>query len=215
MNDNENNFPLKAGDYVKFCPVALTEKEIKDLKRQGIKTGQILRIRGVIDDGKLYFSEISDSIPWSEFKIQKFRYAEFWDRLFADLLDGLLSLAIAYPFYLLIDKLFFGAEHFVLRNINDFGLKDIVLWIIFLYNMTYLVGKNGQSWGRRFFKIKVIDYFGRPIGFWKSLFRNFFAITISTIGYLGFLWIFWDDNNQAWHDKIFKTYVVLPERGGV
>ncbi len=26
--------------------------------------------------------------------------------------------------------------------------------------------------------------------------------------YLGFLWVIWDPHKQAWHDKIFRTYVL-------
>ena len=207
MKRNKDALPFKTGDYVKFIPVELTEEEKHDLEEKGIKDGQILKIIGFSDDGKLYFTDIMNGIKCSEFEKVNYRYAEFWDRFFAELLDGLIALAIAFPFYVIVDKYFFGASQFI----NDFGIKDIVLWILFLYNTTYLVGKSGQSWGRKYWNIKVIDYFGRPIGFWRSLFRNFFAITFSTILYLGFISIFWDDKNQAWHDKVFKTYVVFSE----
>lgn len=79
----------------------------------------------------------------------------------------------------------------------------------FLFNMTYLVGKTGQSWGRRIWGIRVADRNGQPIGFIRALLRNLFAMYISApVLYLGFLWILWDPYKQAWHDKVFRTFVL-------
>jgi len=39
--------------------------------------------------------------------------------------------------------------------------------------------------------------------------REAFGKTISAmVLYLGFIWIFIDEENQAWHDKIFNSNVV-------
>ena len=83
-----------------------------------------------------------------------------------------------------------------------------VIWVWFLWNLTYLVGKTGQSWGRKISGLKVLTAEGDPIGFWRSLGRNLFALFISgPVLYLGFLWVIWDPNKQAWHDKVFRTFV--------
>lgn len=142
---------------------------------------------------------------------QIFVFASFGDRFFADLMDCILALIVALPFWYLIDKLIFNINFWDLfdETSDKFGIANYIIIILFIYNMTYLVGKYGQSWGRRVFEIKVVDYSGNSIGFWRSLIRNILAISLSSIFYLGFLWILWDKERQAWHDKIMKTYVIV------
>ena len=112
-----------------------------------------------------------------------FHYASFGERFIADIVDGLLALLISLPFWYLIDKLILDVDFFEIWNeeSDDFGVTNFIFIILFLYNMTYLVGKCGQSWGRKLYEIKVIDYSGNTIGFWKALFRNLIALSLSTI----------------------------------
>ena len=91
----------------------------------------------------------------------------------------------------------------------SFGAAEVLLFVWFVWNLTYLVGSTGQSWGRKVAGLKVVDGQGEPIGFWRALGRNVFAMYISApLLYLGFLWVIWDSQKQAWHDKVFRTFVV-------
>jgi len=143
----------------------------------------------------------------------EYRYALFIHRLLADQWDALFAFVIALPFWLLFDKWLrnLSFDDFV-GDSSTLSISKLVLVAVGFYNMTYLVGKSGQSWGRKAGHIKVIDYAGNPIGFWKALVRNLIAGSISSIFYLGFLWIIWDKHHQAWHDKIMKTFVVYDEK---
>ena len=133
---------------------------------------------------------------------EEWRYATFSDRFGADLLDGLFAIGIALPVYLLIDKPFLGED-------AAFGATDVVMIAWLLWNLTYVVGTTGQSWGRRIAGLKVIMRDGEPIGFWRALGRNLFATWVSApVFYLGFLWVVWDGEKQAWHDKVFGTFVM-------
>ena len=50
---------------------------------------------------------------------------------------------------------------------------------------------------------------GRPIGFWKMLFREWFVKSASgSVFMLGFIWVLIDEKNRGWHDKILDTYVI-------
>ena len=52
--------------------------------------------------------------------------------------------------------------------------------------------------------------------FGERLLADIFDGLIASVGgflsapffYLGFLWVPWDADKQAWHDKVFRTYVV-------
>jgi uncharacterized RDD family membrane protein YckC len=135
-------------------------------------------------------------------------YAGFWVRFVADLVDGLIAVALALPVYYWFDRPVLGATRFLSGEGSRFGAAHVCLWAVALY-MTYLVSRTGKSPGRRVFGIAVVDRdSGELIGLWRALGRAMFAVFISAIFYLGFLWVIWDKRKQAWHDKIFKTLVV-------
>jgi uncharacterized RDD family membrane protein YckC len=134
-------------------------------------------------------------------------YAGFGDRLFGDLCDGFVVAVVSLAAYLLVDRWMLGRPF--LSGEGTFGAAEVAWWAWFLWNLTYLVGRTGQSWGRRFAGLKVVGGDGGPIGFWRSLGRNAFAALVSApLLYVGFLWVIWDSKKQAWHDKVFRTYVV-------
>jgi len=134
--------------------------------------------------------------------------AGFWDRWFGDFCDGLIGIAVAGLGYVLIDRALLGTTAGFLDD-STFGVAQILLLAWFAWNLTYLVGSTGQSWGRKVAGLKVVNSEGEPIGFWRALGRNLFAMYISApLLYLGFLWVVWDGQKQAWHDKVFRTFVL-------
>lgn len=136
-------------------------------------------------------------------------YASFGRRLYSDLVDrALILLVCLIPSA--IDDWVLGIDGFppFRPSSTGFGLADATLVLLFLYDMTLLVGATGRSWGRRIAGITVLGIDGRPIGFLRSLGRNLCASFVSALFYLGFFWMLWDARRQTWHDKIFGTYVV-------
>lgn len=135
--------------------------------------------------------------------------AGFWDRLFADLCDGVILTALALVVYFVVDRSILEHQGGFFDEKRSPGVADIFAWAWVLWNFTYLVGATGQSWGRKVVGLKVVSTEGGPIGFWRAFGRNLFAALISApIFYLGFLWVIWDGEKQAWHDKVFRTYVL-------
>ena len=136
---------------------------------------------------------------------EEWQPASHTDRLGAVFIEACLAAAVVSVAYLLVDRALLGRPAALL----DGTAAQIFLLAWFLWNMTYLVGRTGQSWGRKLLGLKVVNRNGEPIGFWRALGRNLFAIFISMpLGFLGWLWIVWDPNKQAWHDKVFRTYVI-------
>jgi uncharacterized RDD family membrane protein YckC len=80
--------------------------------------------------------------------------------------------------------------------------------IQFLY-FGYVWSHGGQSMGMRLLSLKVIRRRQEPLTFLRAGFRG-------TVGYwlsglvlgLGYLWAAVDANREAWHDKVFDTWVV-------
>lgn len=73
---------------------------------------------------------------------------------------------------------------------------------------TYFHARSGQTPGKKAMRIKVVSINGSPVSTGKSAVRTF-GYWISTMFlYIGFLWALWDQNKQAWHDKMADTYVI-------
>ena len=87
--------------------------------------------------------------------------------------------------------------------------------VLLLLPVYYLImwSWKGTSVGAIVMGLKVIRTDGREMDFAASLVRvlsSFFSLMV--LG-LGFLWIAWDREHQAWHDKIAGTLVVRAPRG--
>jgi uncharacterized RDD family membrane protein YckC len=83
----------------------------------------------------------------------------------------------------------------------------------------YIVGAiilffRGTTPGKKALGMYVVREDGRPAGFGTMLLREWIGRWLSGLVFgLGYLWILWDKDRQAWHDKLASTYVV-ERRGG-
>lgn len=160
----------------------------------------------------------------------------FWQRLFAYLEDtivlGLIGIAIGTVFWGAIIKMG-GWELFI-------GFFVAVAYYGYLNSEKY----KGQTWGKKQFKLRVVDKDGKCIPLKTSILRAlvfilpFFVfnmvalpgipriitvILLSILGSLGIilsiglvlLYIFNSSTRQVPHDIIFKTYVVNTDSEGV
>ncbi len=74
---------------------------------------------------------------------------------------------------------------------------------------TLLVGRTGQTWGKRATGVRVVDATtGQPIGNGRALGRFLFSFISRAPCSLGYLWAFWDTQKQTWHDKVVSSVVV-------
>src|SRR5262249_44322250 len=74
-----------------------------------------------------------------------------------------------------------------------------------IYNI-YLLGKRGSTLGKGWMKIKVVDQYGQPLGFWKAFARELIKGLLASVscGIL-LLWPLWDKDKQGLWDKVFDT----------
>ncbi|MBI3949086.1 MAG: RDD family protein [Acidobacteria bacterium] len=130
--------------------------------------------------------------------------AGFGLRLEACLIDYMLSLlgavAIIWAGSLLV-------HHMSLTALSLAGLGGMGL--VFLFNHVWLGTLTGQSVGKMILAIRAVRTDGRPLEWSRMLGRSTVGYLLSAAVFgLGFIWILWDPEQQAWHDKIFSTYVV-------
>ncbi|MCP4686032.1 MAG: RDD family protein [bacterium] len=137
-------------------------------------------------------------------------YANVWTRFAALVIDSLLVIPFEIPYFIFIFRVGDG------RMVSDLSgiattlailsfLSGIVFW---LWNGVYRMGRTGQSLGRQFLHIIVLNDQGRPIGVGRAFLREVIGRWISgLICYIGYLNAFWDARKQMWHDKIADCFV--------
>ena len=99
----------------------------------------------------------------------------------------------------------------ILTTTAAFLLAAINLVLQFLY-FGLLWNRSGQSFGMTVMNIRVNRPDGQTLpSFLRAGLRGSIGYWISGLIFgLGYLWALFDSNNEAWHDKIFNTRVVVP-----
>ncbi len=140
-------------------------------------------------------------------------YASVLTRFGAIIIDGLLII----PFYLPMIAMIaiYGEE---LEGTDDMWPALVILvsylaaLVFIIWNTIVRMGKTGQSLGRKFLNIAVLDEQDRPIGVGSAFFREIIGRFISgLVCYIGYLNAFWDKDKQMWHDKMASCFVYYVE----
>jgi uncharacterized RDD family membrane protein YckC len=72
---------------------------------------------------------------------------------------------------------------------------------------------RGATVGSIVFDLRVVRLDGREIDWETAIVRALSCFLSLAVAGLGFIWIAFDANNQAWHDKIAGTVVVRVAKG--
>lgn len=144
-------------------------------------------------------------------------YAGFWHRFSAFIID---SVIITIPIFIVGFSIGFLAEMSFITGAYDYNDRialfvDIAyvlnLFIAILIYLLYFAISHSSSWqasiGKKLVGLKVIDYNGQRISFWRSLGRTV-ATYLSGILYIGYIIAGLTKKKQALHDFIAKTYVI-------
>jgi uncharacterized RDD family membrane protein YckC len=119
--------------------------------------------------------------------------AGFWIRMAALLLDVLLvGFVMSVP-----AGHVFGNFHLVIL-----AVYGAVMWKL-----------RGATVGGIVFDLHVVRLDGRPIDWETAIVRALGCFLSLFVVFLGFIWIAFDHNSQAWHDKIAGTVVVRVKKG--
>ncbi|MCW8962416.1 MAG: RDD family protein [Gammaproteobacteria bacterium] len=130
--------------------------------------------------------------------------ASFQRRLGAMFYDGLLLFAL----------LMIAATPVVMIAGANSGFVKSPLYSLYLYGVSFVFfgwfwTRGGQTLGMRSWKVRVMRFDGRPVGWDSALMRYLLAtISLGLFG-LGFIWILFDRDNLAWHDQLSRTRIVF------
>ena len=137
-------------------------------------------------------------------------YANVFTRFGAILLDGLIMIPFYIPLYVVMSQNPYDQP-------SDGDIAIILLTVIGMlvfgfWNTIIRMGRTGQSLGRKFLNIAVLDRDLKPIGVGNAALREIIGRWISgLVCYIGYLNAFWDKDRQMWHDKMAKSYVFYVE----
>jgi uncharacterized RDD family membrane protein YckC len=135
-------------------------------------------------------------------------------RFGALVVDGIVNAAVSIPLLLFYSPFSFDVEPDGTLSTPEFSAG----WFIFtsLYGLTYswLWEALGWSPGKALIGIRVRRVDGHRPGPVHGFARMMMKSLGSMVFLLGYLWAFWDDKNQTWHDKAADTYVIKHVVGG-
>ena len=129
-------------------------------------------------------------------------YASPGRRLLAYIADGTIATLLFVPFIgLVYDP---GADAAAL-----FAANGSLLLLFFGYLILFDAGPRGATPGKRLLRIRVVDEGGAPrIGYRRAAVRRAIWFLGGLCLYVGWLWVFFDRQRRAWHDKAAGTLVV-------
>ena len=133
------------------------------------------------------------------------RYAGFWIRVGAALIDTVLITALVLPLLIVV----YGTEHLGSRQLVA-GTWDVLInWVLPAVVIIVFWIYRSATPGKMILKLKIIDAkTGGKISTGQCIGR-YFAYYVSIIPFmLGIIWVGFDDRKQGWHDKLAGTLVV-------
>ena len=139
------------------------------------------------------------------------RYAGFWRRLLATIIDSLLLM----PLLALLLQLVYGADYWRWAESNGgmfdlYGPADLLInYLLPLALTVFFWVRFRGSPGKLLLGCRVVDArSGGTLGVGQAVLRWFAYIVSALPLCLGFLWIAWDARKQGFHDKIAGSVVI-------
>ena len=120
-------------------------------------------------------------------------------RLIAGVIDGFLSVALLVLVSIVLDLI-----------VSDSGsiLQTVGLAVPVAYHWYFWTRRDGQTPGKFGLGIRVIKADGTRLSDTDAVIRAIgYHVSWIFLG-LGYIWAIFDKNNQTWHDKLARTYVV-------
>jgi uncharacterized RDD family membrane protein YckC len=115
------------------------------------------------------------------------------ERFLANVIDGLIVLVVN-----ILLRMLLGVAPGVIAGLAVYLVYDVFFWT-----------STGQTPGKSVMSIKVVDaQTGNLPDVAQAVIRHIGYYVSGFVLLLGYLWAFFDANNQTWHDKMAGTLVI-------
>jgi len=186
-------------------------EELKEIEEGPQEAESVLK--GIEEKPILFDPPAGMAVPDEDAVAAPVSKGGFWIRSLAYLIDSVilefLSLILIVVGMLAMSMSPSGLaaldEDRIMGLLGPYYLFSTIITILYF---TYFHGSIGQTPGKMLCGLKVVRVNGEPLGFARALLRWAGYLPSSLVFGLGFLWIAWDRNKQAWHDKIAGTRVI-------
>jgi uncharacterized RDD family membrane protein YckC len=145
-----------------------------------------------------------------------FRFAGFWIRFGAKIIDSLILMAVNFIFVLLLGGISGGSAMTIDPATGTlpegywlfFGIQQLVsIALPILYN-TYLVGRFGATVGKMACGLKIVTPYSERVSYPRALGRTFAEWISSIILSIGYIMAAFDSEKRSLHDRICSTRVI-------
>lgn len=125
---------------------------------------------------------------------------------------GLLDLAVVLTSYAAFFALFVGLGREI--PLGKLGLLIYGLIFVFLFTGYLFLSTAfaGRTLGMRLMGLEVVRFDGAPPSVEDALWRTLGYLISAGAFCLGFIWVFVDDRQLTWHDRISKTFLVTERK---
>lgn len=140
----------------------------------------------------------------------EYRYAGFWIRVLASLIDTVFALIITIPLL----YIFFGEEYFQQNPaaLQTTGIDAVINYVIVPTIIILFWLYRSATPGKMLLHLKIIRTDGNPQLTVGQSIGRYLAYFLSGLPLmLGFIWVAFDARKQGWHDKLAGTLVVYDE----
>ena len=138
-------------------------------------------------------------LPSHGYQAAAVHFGGFWVRFLAVIVDGLVLGVVIGPLE------GGAAASGSIAFITTASVLSVL--IVYLYSII-MIWKFQATLGKMVMGLKVYEMDGTPPDLGTAAVREISKILSAIVCYLGFIWVGFDADKQAWHDKIAKTYVV-------
>lgn len=136
---------------------------------------------------------------------EEYKYAGFWIRVGASLIDVLLISVITVPLTIMIYGNLVWESEVIILGAADFFINYTLPFIAVVLFWLY----KSATPGKMALKIKIVDArTGGKLSVGQSIGRYFAYIPAMLVLMIGIIWVAFDRRKQGWHDKLAKTVVI-------
>ena len=133
------------------------------------------------------------------------RYAGFWIRVGASVVDTILLGLIIFP----ILTAMYGADYWMSESINAGPIEIFLNYVFPAVAVILFWLYRSATPGKMLCGLKIISMKDGGTPGLGQLIGRYFAYYLSMIPFfLGFIWVAFDKNKRGWHDKLSSTAVV-------
>lgn len=145
----------------------------------------------------------------ADMRTRKLRYAGFWIRFLAVLLDGIAMFLLLLAVGFALGSSLTQTAGLAPRPVFVVIVQQFLGLIIGISYETFFIGKYGATLGKMICRIQVVSPDGGRISYLRALGRYFAKLLNTFTLTIGYIIAAFDSEKRALHDRICNTRVVM------